>query len=1014
MKKISLLLIMLMLLSTPLIPIVDSTPKQVHENTFPHFHQYSTDLFETISTENQYSTKELTNIALSINKSFTITLDDINFQKTKTNQFSISISNSTVLNQPGLPLIPMKTIRFTLPKNAMIQTINLHNCSIQKSTKSLLFQQTPNPQFWNLNETPLHTHTSEIIQNTIHQAQQKKIYPGQPYSYTRGKNKTHTNILLQIFPIQYHFDTKETFLINQGTIKVSYILSSNQKNEESLINSSTESIENIIISPPLFNSQAQKLKQFHTNNGINTEVFSTSWIETNFEPSSYPPVMGYKNYSITNQIRKYDDTLALKIISFLQSQSTNPDLQFVTIFGNGIHIPPSYYFGHDYYPVPTDFYYSSPDLDLIPNYRIGRLPANNLLEARRTVNKIINWNPTTHQMDNIAIAGGIPFNSPFYIGELITTDSMNRGLFDGLNVDKYFRTDERFEKSDITSTLQNDYGLLYMICHGNTNLVAVEPGRISAKDLARLPKNNNAPIISCIACSSGSYDTHVIRQGYSLDKTSFGEATVVSKGGGIAYIGGSRTNDGYPILTLNNGRVEIEKETYMAGLLTYVNQAYKNNVNHLGDLTQFAAERYLTKNDMTDFWNQYHYFSFVLLGDPALQLPDRLFQQETYQQPITSADNPITSIPYASNDYNGSISLHALDEQMMYETKSDSPFINVKHIKTGDYQNVEVETSTHSSQNNQATINLNPISASLSLLRFETKDGKEDWLYYKGSRPVNKHFTLDTPGFNHTRFNTIQQAINQAQPNDLIYVLNGTYNESITITIPCIIQGENKSTTIIDGSGNKDVISILSDGVSISDFTTQHCGKNPWNAAVSIQPKKSLNSQPIIIENNKIQNNKNCGIYIDVPNPLLTPSIIISGNDISYNNFGVFIQNGANNEDIVSNTIYGNNYGIYMLNAKQNMIVGNGIENNYIGLFLKDVKRTSITSNNFIENTQHCQFSETRFTKFNSNYWDDWIGHLFNRQLPIPKVINGIHDNSKNLLSQLKIDFQPVKEPILN
>lgn len=957
-------------------------------------HSFQQDLTRTDETQLKYK-----------NQSFIITPKEIVLQQI-TNKNSISLENATVFNQPGLPLVPMKTVTITLPKNATIHHIEVTDYILQKSTQPITFQQTPLPHFWSINETPLQQHADEIIENTITEAKQNLMYPGTTHSSIIGENSTHTKAIIHLFPIQYQFDTKETYLINQGNICISYVT----KQEETAI--TTDPVENIIITHPSFSTQAEKLKQFHNDQGIQTEVVTTNWIKSNFEPSAYPPVRGYKDFSRKDRIQKYDDELALKIISYLQHQSTNPQLKYVTLLGNAIHVPPSYYFGYNYYPVPTDFYYSSPDLDLIPNYRIGRLPVHTILEATRTVNKIINWNPSETQMDNIAIAGGIPFNSPFFIGELITVDSVNRGFFDGLNVDKYYRTNERFESSDIISALQNEYGLLYMICHGNANVIVAEEGRISARTVGNMPKNNNAPIFSCIGCSSGSYDTHVIKQGYSLDRTSIGESIVISKGGGIAYIGGSRTNDGFPLLTLNKGRVEISKETYMAGLLTYVNQAYKNNVDNLGDLTFYGSETYLENNEMTDFWNQYHYFDFILLGDPALQLPKRTFVHDTYQQPITTAIDAVDSIVF-TEEYNGTISLLAIDETHHYQSLTDSPFVTLKEIETGIYQNIEIITSTHATQNNGATIEIPTSAGSIKLLRFETNDGKEDWMYYKPACPVNCTYDSQTTGFGITRWNSIQQAIDNAASEDLIFVFKGLYNETIEIDHPCNIEGEDKHQTIIEGTGYDDVITISSNGVILKGFTIQHCGKNPWNAGISIHPKTSLKPLPIIIDNNIVTNNKNCGFYIDINQKLLCPKLTISNNEISYNNYGIYVQKGTGEKEITQNSISGNNYGLYMLNSNKNTIFANHILNNYVGLYMKETKKTDIISNNFIDNSQHCQFSEKRFTSFNRNYWDNWIGNLFNGLLPIPKIINGFHNQEQTLLSQFGIDFHPLKEPVL-
>jgi parallel beta-helix repeat protein len=1006
-KSLTIISLVILLVSNPVIFAISSSDDQPLD-TGPLFMPLNKDEAINILHFKEGNTS-YTSPLCTLNQTFTISQEEIQFIRGK-DKIQIALANASLLNQPGLPLIPMKTLSFTLPKDIVVHDVEVNVISAQKSIQSISFQNAPYPQFYSINETPLHQHTDEIIEQSLALAHEQKVYPSATHSYTIGKNSTATQVIVHLFPICYQFNTKQTYIIDKGTITIRY-----EPEQQASTQATSDSAENIIITPPKFYFQAKKLQQFHTEQGVETEVVTTTWIQSNYEPSEYPPVIGYSDFTSKELMRKYDDELACKIISYLQTQSTNPNLRFITILGNAIHVPPSYYFGYSYYPVPTDFYYSSPDLDLIPNYRIGRIPVDTTLEAIRTVNKIINWNPTGTQMDNVAIAGGIPFNSPFFIGELITIDSVNQGLLDGLNVDKYYRTNERFENTDILSALQNEYGLLFMICHGNANVIVAEDGRISARDLLNMPRNDNAPIFSCIACSSGSYDTHIIKQGHSYDKTSFGEGIVISKGGGIAYIGGSRTNDGYPLLALNNGRVEVTKETYMAGLLTYVNQAYGNNVDHLGDLTFSAYETYLENNDLTDFWNQYHYFDFILLGDPALQLPDRSFQQPSYEHPISNAKDAVRTMSYVSSfyEYNGTICLQAIDEEITYESHSDSPFINLKQIETGNNDNMAIDLSTHPTQNNKALIDITSDAGGLYLLRFETKDGKEDWSYYQTARPVDDDFDSTTKGFGSTRWDSIQEAIDNAHEYDPIFVFDGIYNESISIDKPCSLEGETRSSTIIDGDGNDDVLYITSEGVMVKGFTIQHCGKNPWNAGVSIQPKRSLNQASIIIKDNNIINNKNCGIYIETGLQLLSPSISILQNAIMYNNYGVYIQQGPESKEFVSNTIQGNNYGFYLVGSSHDLIAANTIENNYVGLFLQDVKKSEIDSNNFIENTQHCQFTETRSTTFSYNFWDNWFGLRFKINLPIPKLINGFHDSSVPLRDQFKLDLHPVKEPYI-
>jgi peptidase C25-like protein/parallel beta helix pectate lyase-like protein len=939
-------------------------------------------------------------------KTFQIKKDDYYIQSIDSNQELIHIENCGYFHQPGLPILPMKTMQILLPKNCTIDHIEIINSGTEKITSSVTLIRAPRQYLWSINETPYHTISDKLIEENIRITTEKELFPGITHTYVIGKNNDHTKLTIQLFPIQYNIQQKEVILISNGTINIYYTYETNEKPAHAI---TTTSAKNIIITPLLFYPQAKKLKEFHDSKGTPTIVVNTSWINRNFEPVDYPDVQGYKDFNIFQKIRKYDDILARKITAYLQSQSANSNLQFITLLGNAKYVPPSYYFGEPSYPVPTDFYYGSPDLDLVTNYHIGRLPVNSLFEAIKMVNKIINWNPTSEQMDHVAVAGGIPFASSFIIGELITTDSINQGNYNGLHVDKYFRTDEKFEATDVLSTLKGDYGLLYIICHGNAKLIACEEGRISPTRLQLLPKTTNTPIISCIACSSGSYDTHIIKQGRSLDKTSFAEAVLLSKGGGIAYVGGARTNDGYPLLTLNKGRVEIFKETYMAGLLTYVSEAYHQDYSYLGELATFAKETYIEENAMNDFWNQYHLYGFVLLGDPALQLPNRNKQQTSYDQPQTYPSSPVGYKPYNEYGYEGSLLFQAIDEITQFISMTDSPLLTIKQINIQNPLNPQITKTTQDTSAGKAAIVFTPKKSDFYLLRTETLDGKEDWIYYEPVRPVDDDYNPSTPGYDVTRWISIQQAINAANQNDIIYVFNGTYYENIVINSPRNLIGEHWKTTIIDGRGNDDVVTITSNECLLSQFTIQHCGNMPFNAGISIAPSITLKDHQIGIIENHITNNKNCGMYITNLHERFSSTLNIYKNSFSNNNYALYQKDNLNDVIINNNYFVANNYGIYMSKVHNQDFTRNSFENNYVGLFMNQVNQIQIIHNNFIDNTQHCQFSQTDSLEFDNNFWDDWLGLKVN--IPLPKLINGYHTNEQDVFSQIKFDKHPSDMP---
>ena len=71
---------------------------------------------------------------------------------------------------------------------------------------------------------------------------------------------------------------------------------------------------------------------------------------------------------------------------------------------------------------------------------------------------------------------------------------------------------------------------------------------------------------------------------------------------------------------------------------------------------------------------------------------------------------------------------------------------------------------------------------------------------------------------------SIQEAINQANEGDTIFVRNGTYYENVVVNKTVSLVGESVSNTVIDGNGIGDVVQIVEDNVSLSKFTIRNSG----------------------------------------------------------------------------------------------------------------------------------------------------------------------------------------------
>ena len=172
---------------------------------------------------------------------------------------------------------------------------------------------------------------------------------------------------------------------------------------------------------------------------------------------------------------------------------------------------------------------------------------------------------------------------------------------------------------------------------------------------------------------------------------------------------------------------------------------------------------------------------------------------------------------------------------------------------------------------------------------------------------------IKSPGY-------IQNLIDNASDGDTIYIPSGIYYENIIIDTSISLVGEDKDTTIIDGSDSGDVVYISADWVNISGFTIQNSGGG-WVAGIAIG--SNYNN----ITGNSISNNDN-GIYLDE-----SSSNTITGNNISSNHeYAIYFDDSYGN-NITGNTISNNEYciGLYA-DCENNTVTGNTISNNYVGI----------------------------------------------------------------------------------
>jgi parallel beta-helix repeat protein len=138
-------------------------------------------------------------------------------------------------------------------------------------------------------------------------------------------------------------------------------------------------------------------------------------------------------------------------------------------------------------------------------------------------------------------------------------------------------------------------------------------------------------------------------------------------------------------------------------------------------------------------------------------------------------------------------------------------------------------------------------------------------------------------------YTLIQDAINDANPGDRIWVRSDIYHETLVIDKTITLIGENRDTTIINGTGVGDVIYITADWVNITGFNITGSGPLELDAGIEMNNANFC----------RIQNN------------------IVTGN-VRGVNMDYCWENTFSN-----NTLYNNTHGFYLYNSPSSYFFDN-------------------------------------------------------------------------------------------
>jgi len=210
-------------------------------------------------------------------------------------------------------------------------------------------------------------------------------------------------------------------------------------------------------------------------------------------------------------------------------------------------------------------------------------------------------------------------------------------------------------------------------------------------------------------------------------------------------------------------------------------------------------------------------------------------------------------------------------------------------------------------------------------------------LLKRASNPVSAGDILYVGGTGPGNYSSIQEAINDTVDGDTVYVYDDSspYVENVVVDKSIVLQGEDKETTIVDGSGVDSVIHVSVKDVEITGFTVINSGSMFLDAGIDV---------------------------------FRTDSCIVVGNIISDCHNGISLYVTSDNT-VSGNTITDNDRGI-RASGKRSSITRNTIQNNQRGMYLNGANFNEIVENNFMDNEGHFNFYGALFNKIDGNYWE--------------------------------------------
>ena len=538
--------------------------------------------------------------------------------------------SSSILLDPGKPILPVYTKIFEFPFGTKIKSVNCKPSQIgQKSIKKEI-RPSPKP-------VPLGLNTNDVIDDifkdeTVYNSDEFFPYSWFDYRISCGLEGTHHLVFLTLrfYPVRYSPSQNTIKYAKNVDIKIEFY----EPIHPAVFN---DEYDMVIIAPSQFLEDLEPLKNYKDESGRETILVSLDDI---FD-GTYFPVEGRDDqekikYFIKNAIEEWNIKYVLlagganKIPVRMShvpdevEESLISDLYYADIYqDSGVFCSWDYNENDIFGEYDDDAVIENIDrVDLNPDVRLGRLNFRSLSEVSGVVNKIITYETTGAYMEewfsNMILCAGDTHPPPIDDsgvpeGEYLSQKALN--IMDGFEDDKIWATNNKVKWStNIDNAIENGSGFIHMTGHGTPDCWTTHPyldgetwwpiGTYLNLYVANLKNSEELPIIIIGGCSNLQFS----------ETPCFGWTWVKNPdGGAIASYGNSALGWGYIGTMVSEG---LGGAMQLCGFKAYGVE----NAKTTGELWVRALKMYLNDFGVSNAHSCKVLEEWTSFSDPSLRI----------------------------------------------------------------------------------------------------------------------------------------------------------------------------------------------------------------------------------------------------------------------------------------------------------------------------------------------------------------------------------------------------------